>query len=155
MEESLMGSGMPENDPGAELLELVKRVFGAEAQDLRTYSPLTLAYIGDAVYELLVRSFLVCGGNAPVNELNRRASSYERATRQAKVAGAILEELSEEETTVYRRGRNAHSATRAKNAAMGDYRRATGLEALVGYLYLTGRLSRAAELLRRGFEQTE
>lgn len=118
-------------------------------QDICSYSPLTLAYIGDAVYELVIRSMIVTEGNAPVNKLHKRSSELVKAETQAKVALHLVETevLSEEELRVLKRGRNAQSYTKAKNASMSDYRWATGFEALVGYLYLSGRSERMMELV--------
>ena len=121
-------------------------------KDLRTYSPLTLAYLGDAVYELVVRTALVEKGNCPVNRLNKMASDLVKASAQSQMAARIESELTEEEAAVYRRGRNAHSPTMAKHASMGDYRRATGVEALVGYLYLKGDMERVLELMDKGLK---
>lgn len=121
-------------------------------KDLRTYSPLTLAYLGDAVYELVVRTALVEKGNCPVNRLNKMASDLVKASAQSQMAARIESELTEEEAAVYRRGRNAHSPTMAKHATMGDYRRATGVEALVGYLYLKGDMERVLELMDKGLK---
>ena len=121
-------------------------------KDLRTYSPLTLAYLGDAVYELVVRTALVEKGNCPVNRLNKMASDLVKASAQSQMAARIESELTEEEAAVYRRGRNAHSPTMAKHASMGDYRRATGVEALVGYLYLKGDMARVLELMEKGLK---
>jgi len=123
-----------------------------EQKDLRTYSPLTLAYLGDAVYELVVRTALVEKGNCPVNRLNKMASNLVKASAQSQMAARIESELTEEEAAVYRRGRNAHSPTMAKHASMGDYRRATGVEALVGYLYLKGDMARVLELMEKGLK---
>jgi len=123
-----------------------------EQKDLRTYSPLTLAYLGDAVYELVVRTALVEKGNCPVNRLNKMASNLVKASAQSQMAARIESELTEEEAAVYRRGRNAHSPTMAKHASMGDYRRATGVEALVGYLYLKGDMARVLELMDKGLK---
>ena len=123
-----------------------------EQKDLRTYSPLTLAYLGDAVYELVVRTALVERGNCPVNRLNKMASDLVKASAQSQMAARIESELTEEEAAVYRRGRNAHSPTMAKHASMGDYRRATGVEALVGYLYLKGDMERVLELMEKGLK---
>ncbi len=123
-----------------------------EQKDLRTYSPLTLAYLGDAVYELVVRTALVEKGNCPVNRLNKMASDLVKASAQSQMAARIESELTEEEAAVYRRGRNAHSPTMAKHASMGDYRRATGVEALVGYLYLKGDMARVLELMEKGLK---
>ncbi len=123
-----------------------------EQKDLRTYSPLTLAYLGDAVYELVVRTALVERGNCPVNRLNKMASDLVKASAQSQMAARIEPVLTEEEAAVYRRGRNAHSPTMAKHASMGDYRRATGVEALVGYLYLKGDMARVLELMDKGLK---
>ena len=114
----------------------LKELFHLEDQDLRSYSPLTLAYIGDGVYELIIRTILVKKGNCPVNRLHKKASSLVKAGAQSAIMEVIEEELTPEELSVYRRGRNAHSPTMAKHATMADYRRATGFEALMGYLYL-------------------
>ena len=126
-----------------------------EQKDLRTYSPLTLAYLGDAVYELVVRTALVERGNCPVNRLNKLASDLVKASAQSQMAARIEPVLTEEEAAVYRRGRNAHSPTMAKHASMGDYRRATGVEALVGYLYLKGDMARALELMDKGLTRED
>ena len=139
----------------AESLIRINELMSGEKPDLRTYSPLTLAYLGDAVYELVVRTALVEKANCPVNKLNRRASSLVKASAQSAMAGVIEPLLTEEEASIYRRGRNAHSPTMAKNATMADYRRATGVEALVGYLYLKGDMDRILELMDAGLVQTE
>ena len=112
----------------------LKELFHLEDQDLRNYSPLTLAYIGDGVYELVIRTILVKKGNCPVNRLHKKASSLVKAGAQSAIMEVIEEKLTPEELSVYRRGRNAHSPTMAKHATMADYRRATGFEALMGYL---------------------
>ena len=133
---------------------LLSEMYGIPPQDIKSYSPLTLAYIGDAVYELLVRSVLVQSGNMSVNKLNKAASRIECAPRQSAIIRAVKGELTETELKIYKRGRNAKSASRAKNATVAEYRRATGLEAVIGYLYLTSDLQRAAELLKMGIERT-
>jgi len=123
---------------------LLNQVFHLEDKDLRTYSPLTLAY------ELVIRTILVKKGNCPVNQLHRKASSLVKAGTQSSMMEVIEPMLTEEEHSVYRRGRNAHSPTMAKHATMADYRRATGFEALMGYLYLKDDFSRIIELVRAG-----
>lgn len=128
----------------------LKELFHLEDQDLRSYSPLTLAYIGDGVYELIIRTILVKKGNCPVNRLHKKASSLVKAGAQSAIMEVIEEELTPEELSVYRRGRNAHSPTMAKHATMADYRRATGLEALMGYLYLKEDYTRMLTLVRMG-----
>ena len=136
-------------------LENLKEMFQLEDRDIRTYSPLTLAYIGDGVYDLVIRTILVKKGNCPVNQLHRRASSLVKAGAQSAMMEILEPMLTEEELAVYRRGRNAHSPTMAKHATMADYRRATGFEALMGYLYLKEDFSRIVELVRAGIPQEE
>ena len=128
----------------------LKELFHLEDQDLRSYSPLTLAYIGDGVYELIIRTILVKKGNCPVNRLHKKASSLVKAGAQSAIMEVLEEELTPEELSVYRRGRNAHSPTMAKHATMADYRRATGFEALMGYLYLKEDYTRMLTLVRMG-----
>ena len=129
--------------------------FGLEEQDLRTYSPLTLAYIGDAIFELVVRTVLVERKNTQAEKLHKAATKIVKAETQALMIEAIKEELTEEELAVYKRGRNAKAVTRAKNATMSEYRRATGFEALMGYLYLKGDIARMLELIHLGVEKAE
>ena len=128
----------------------LKELFHLEDQDLRSYSPLTLAYIGDGVYELVIRTILVKKGNCPVNRLHKKASSLVKAGAQSAIMEVIEEKLTPEELSVYRRGRNAHSPTMAKHATLADYRRATGFEALMGYLYLKEDYTRMLTLIRMG-----
>ena len=129
--------------------------FGLEEQDLRTYSPLTIAYIGDAIFELVVRTVLVERKNTQAEKLHKAATKIVKAETQALMIEAIKEELTEEELAVYKRGRNAKAVTRAKNATMSEYRRATGFEALMGYLYLKGDMERMIKLIRLGVEKAE
>lgn len=136
-------------------LNNLKEVFHLKDMDLRTYSPLTLAYIGDGVYELIVRTVLVKRGNCPVNRLHKQASSLVKAASQSAMMEVIEPMLTEEEAGVYRRGRNAHSPTMAKHATMSDYRRATGFETLIGYLYLKEDFTRMTELVHAGLTAQE
>jgi len=122
--------------------------FGIEGKDIRSFSPLTLAYIGDAVYEIVIRTIIVEKGNAPVNKLHHKASSLVKAVAQKAAMEKILPLLTKEEEAVYKRGRNAKSYTSAKNASVIDYRIATGFEALMGFLYLMGRNERMLELVK-------
>lgn len=131
-------------------LEYFKREFQLEDRDLRSYSPLTLAYLGDAVYEIMIRTSLVKKGNCAVNKLHKKASSLVKAQAQSRMIGYMEEYLTEEEYQIYKRGRNAHSPTMAKNATMTDYRRATGFEALVGYLYLKEDFQRLVDIIKIG-----
>ncbi len=129
------------------------KTFSIEAQDAKQYSPLTLAYIGDAIYEVIVRTVLVEKGNAPVNTLHKRASKLVKAEAQKNAFFRIKELLSEEEMAVFKRGRNAKSYTSAKNATIGDYRIATGYEALFGYWYLSGQTERMLEMAQAAMEE--
>lgn len=133
-----------------ELLEQIKETFECKEVDVRAYSPLTLAYIGDAVYEVIIRTVVVERANRAANELHKRTVRYVQAGMQAAMIEALLEELTEDEEAVYKRGRNAKSYTVPKNASIQDYRKATGFEALVGYLYLTGQTERMLYLVKRG-----
>lgn len=121
----------------------------AGAQPLNEYSPLTLAFIGDGVYELLVREYLVSHGSCPVKKLHSRAVQWVRCDAQAKALFEILwEKLTEEEQAVAMRGRNAHVGHVPKNASVADYHGATALEALFGYLYLKQESVRIRELFQ-------
>lgn len=130
----------------------IRSVFGLDKAELSSYSPLTLAYIGDAVYELLIRSFVVGEGNTKASMLHRQTCSYVKAHAQCAIAEYLQPFLTETEQDYYRRGRNAKSPTMAKNASMSDYRKATGFEALMGYLYLSNQTERMVELVRLGVE---
>lgn len=132
------------------LLRQLKKVFGCKEVDIRTYSPLALAYIGDSIYDVIIRTVVVERGNQSAKKLHRTAVRYVNAGTQARMAEALQEMLTEEEEDVYRRGRNTKSNSTAKNASVTDYRKATGLEALLGYLYLQDRTDRAVELVKLG-----
>lgn len=136
----------------ASLNEYLNGKFNIEAKDIRTYSPLTLAYIGDSIFDLIIRSILVNKGNTPVNKLHQRASQVVKAQTQAAMILALMDELTEVEADWYRRGRNSKPHTKAKNASTIDYLDATGFEAVLGYLYLTGDMDRICELVTRGLE---
>ena len=131
-------------------LNHLREMFQLEDPDIRSYSPLTLAYIGDGVYDLMIRTILVKKGNCPVNQLHKKASSLVKAAAQSAMMEKIEPLLTEEEHRIYKRGRNANSATMAKHATMADYRRATGFEALMGYLYLQEEYARMIDLIRAG-----
>ena len=133
---------------GEPLYHKICNTFSIQEQDAKQYSPLTLAYIGDAIYEVIVRTVLVEKGNAPVNTLHKHASKLVKAEAQKDAFFRIKELLSEEEMAVFKRGRNAKSYTSAKNASIGDYRIATGYEALFGYWYLSGQTERMLEMAR-------
>ncbi len=109
-------------------------------------SPLNLAFIGDCVYEMLVRETLVTDANRPVNDLHRESVKFVSAKAQTAAFEKIKDILTEEEMAVYKRGRNAKVGHSPKSATEGEYHCATGVEALFGYLYLTERLDRIKEL---------
>ena len=136
----------------AEIIDRLDQLFELKEQDIRTYSPLTLAYIGDSVYEVVVRTIVVRAGNCPVNKLHHRAVQLVKASAQAEIARRIRPVLTPEEESVFRRGRNTHSPTMAKHATVSDYRHATGFEALIGWLYLERKTDRMLELIRMGLE---
>ncbi len=133
--------------------EDIRVLFALEPEDIRSYSPLTLAYVGDAVYELVIRTMIISKGNAPVNKLHKRSAALVKAPAQAQMMKVIEPLLSEEELHIYKRGRNAKSYTSAKNASVIDYRIATGFEALMGWLYLQERQERLLELIKIGLEE--
>ena len=136
-----------------DFLEYFREQFDLKEVNPRQYSPLVLAYIGDAVFDLIIRTKIVSEGNAPVNKLHKKASGYVKASAQAKILHNIEELLTEEENSVYKRGRNAKSATVPKNADLIDYRTATGFECLIGYLYLDHKYERIIELVVRGVNE--
>lgn len=140
--------------PEENILQQVKETFLLGEQDLNSYSPLVLAYLGDCVYEVIVRTVLVEQSNCAVRKLHKKATDYVKAKAQADLITAVLEDLTEEEKDVYRRGRNAKSHTVPKNASISDYRKATGMEAVVGYLFLKKDMERALELVKLGWERT-
>lgn len=136
-------------------VEYLKEEFHLEDKDLRTYSPLTLAYIGDAIFDLVIRTLLVKRGNCQPNKLHERAAKLVKASAQAQMIEHLMPELTDEEISIYKRGRNAKSYTKAKNATVSDYRKATGLEALMGYLYLREDTKRIIELIKKGLDMAE
>jgi ribonuclease-3 family protein len=137
------------------MMEYLRDAFGMEDVDLRTYSPLTLAYIGDAIYDLIIRTLIVKQGNSRPEKMHKRASALVKASAQAEMIERLLPMLTEEEHAIYKRGRNAKSYTMAKNATMLDYRKATGFEALMGYLYLKEDMSRLIDLVKAGLDKGE
>ena len=137
-----------------DFLGFYKKTMEMGPVDAGTYSPLVLAYIGDGIYELVVRTAVVGKGNRQANALHKKTSTYVKASAQAAMMEAILEDLTEEELAVYKRGRNAKTVSMAKHATMHDYRHATGFEALMGYLYLTDQMKRMIDLIKIGMERT-
>lgn len=117
------------------------------------YSPLNLAYIGDAVFEIFVRTMVIEKGNMSVNKLHGMSKKFVNAKAQAEMFDRIKDVVTQEELAVLKRGRNAKSFTSAKNASVVDYRHATGLEALFGYLYIKGENERLAEIFNMCIEK--
>lgn len=134
-----------------DILESIKSYYELDKIDPNGYSPLSLAFIGDSVFGMIVKSVITMQANCPANQLNSKSVRYVKAVSQAKMydylEGAGI--LTSQEESIIRRGRNAKSANTAKNASVGDYRKATGLEALIGYLYLKGESDRAVELVHK------
>lgn len=135
------------------IIDAIKRAFDCKETDVRSYSPLALAYIGDAVYDLVIRTAVVERANRPARDLHRIAVGFVSAGAQARIVATLEDMFTEEEAAVYRRGRNSKPHTMAKNADAGDYLRATGFEAVLGYLYLTGRQERMLELIKKGIRR--
>lgn len=138
-----------------ESIEYLKQLFDLPRVQPKQYSPLTLAYIGDAVYELVIRTILVSRSNTQVNKLHHRASSLVKAQKQSQMIQVLEPHFTPEEEHIYKRGRNAKSYTSAKNASITDYRRATGFEAVIGYLYLKGEFGRMLDLIKLGIAPGE
>ncbi len=129
--------------------------FDGKEVDIKTYSPLTFAYIGDDVFDLVIRTIVVNKGNTSPNKLHNMVIRYVSAKAQAKMLDAINSLLNDEEQDVLRRGRNSKPHTKAKNASSADYMRATALETLIGYLYLRDDMERIFELIKIGINKIE
>ena len=146
MPEGAQASGTcPQN-----LREMIMDTFPGKRQDIRSYSALALAYIGDVIYDLVIRTVVVSRANRPVNDLHRITVRYVSAGAQSKIVQALSDSFTEEEKAIYRRGKNAKPHTAAKNASYSDYLKATGFEAVLGYLYLTDHMDRLLELVEKG-----
>ena len=141
-----------EKSIGFEFDSYMQEVFQMKEVDVNSYSPLTLAYIGDSIYDLIIKSLVINKGNRQVNKLHKETSMYVQASTQSLMMRAMQEELTEEEHAVYKRGRNAKSVSPAKNQSITDYRRATGFEALLGYLYLKKEWKRMLDLVKIGLD---
>ena len=130
-------------------------IFQIKELDVQEYSHLKLAYIGDGIYDLVIRTLVINRGNKQVQKLHQETSALVQASAQSRMMRVLQEKLTEEEHAVYKRGRNAKSVSPAKNQSVTDYRRATGFEALMGYLYLKKNWKRMLELIRDGLESLE
>lgn len=120
--------------------------------DITGYSPLTLAYIGDSVYDLIIKTMIVTEGNKQVKKLHHETSKMVQASAQSEMMRVIQGHLTEEEHAIYKRGRNAKTVSPAKNQTLTDYRRATGFEALIGWLYMKNEWARILELVKIGLK---
>lgn len=136
-------------------LKKILEIFSKKELDPKSYSSLALAYIGDGVYDLIIRTVIVEQGNNKVNLMHKQTSAVVKAETQARQMRLLEKYLTEEELKVYKRGRNAKSPTSAKNASIVDYRIATGFEALLGYLYLDNQTDRLLELVKLGWDLME
>lgn len=135
-----------------DLLSLMDAVFPMGKWDPNGFSGLPLAFIGDGIYELIIRTLILNKGNTQVKKIHNRRAEFVNAGTQSRLIQAIHEELTEEEQNICRRGRNTKPHTKAKNASVEDYMWATGLEALCGWLYLQGRMERLLCLIGKGLE---
>lgn len=149
-----MGTEKKFNQNEVGFLEEIHRQFGDAKCKAGQYSALGLAYIGDSVYDLIIRTLVLDMGNGRVKNFHRTTSGIVKAESQARLVESIMGELTEEENAIFHHGRNAKSATSAKNASIVDYRIATGFEALIGYLYLNHQMERAVQLIRTGLDRT-
>jgi len=131
----------------SEFFENLSEEMSFTKEELSQLSPLVLAYIGDSVYEMLIRTYIVKNnGKLSVNILNRQAIGFVKARAQSDIIHGIMDSLREDETDIVRRGRNSKSGTIPKNANLTEYKYATGFEALIGYLYLKKDFDRLAEI---------
>lgn len=144
-----------EKSVGFDFVSYMNELFQMEEVDIREYSPLTLAYIGDCIYDLVIKSLVINEGNKQVNKFHQETSRLVQASAQSLMMRTMQEHLTEEEHAVYKRGRNAKSVSPAKNQSITDYRRATGFEALLGYLYLKKDYKRLLELVKIGLDSLE
>ena len=138
-----------------EFHDCILQELGLKEENPAVYSPLVLAYIGDCIYDLIIKTMVINKGNRQVNKLHSETSQYVQASAQSFMMRKMQEYLTDEEHAVYRRGRNAKSVSPAKNQSITDYRRATGFEALLGYLYLKKEYKRLLELVKIGLESLE
>ncbi len=130
----------------------VRRIFQEKPVDLRTYSPLALAFLGDGIYSAVVRTMVISRGNRQAKKLHDETRHLVSAGAQARIGDAVQELLTEEEQRIYHRGRNANPPHHAKSASYEEYMKATALETLCGYLYLKGETERFLEILKAGIE---
>lgn len=139
----------------SDYFQYFKEVFNVQHGSPESYSPLALAYIGDSIFDIMIRTIEVSKVNKQASKYHRDVSKIVCAPAQSKMIIEILENLTEEEIAIYKRGRNANSYTKAKNASRKDYRNATGFEALLGYLYLKEDFTRLTDVVQMGLSVLE
>ena len=139
-------------EEGVTIHELIENEFELPGRDLFSYPVLSLAFVGDNVYDLVVRTVLYEEGGRKLNDLHKKKSNLVKAGTQAWIGTYLLENgiFTEEEADYYRKGKNAKNLSHAKNSGFAEYHKATGLECVMGYLYLTDREKRAVELCKLG-----
>ena len=133
----------------------MQEMFQMQEVEAETYSPLALAYIGDCIFDLVIKNLVLNRGNKQVKKLHKETSQIVQASSQSKMMRVLQDELTEEEHQIYNRGRNSKTISPAKNQSVTDYRRATGFEALMGYLYLQRRYERMLELIKMGLDSLD
>ena len=133
----------------------MQEMFQMQEVEAETYSPLALAYIGDCIFDLVIKKLVLNRGNKQVKKLHKETSQIVQASSQSKMMRVLQDELTEEEHQIYKRGRNSKTISSAKNQSVTDYRRATGFEALMGYLYLQRRYERMLELIKMGLDSLD
>ena len=138
-----------------ELYKRIKEEYGLADVNPNELAPLILAHIGDAIYEVVIRTITLSKGNRAIEKVHKDATKYVNAKAQADIIEKLQPILTEEEINIYKRGRNAKSNTKAKNASITDYRKATGFEALMGYLYLSNKTERMLDLIEEGINNGE
>ena len=139
----------------SEFLKTINEEISLTEKEVRQFSPLVLAYIGDAVYEVFIRTLLVSKGNTPVHKLHKQSTNYVKSKSQCKIIKRIEDKLTFDEKEIVRRGRNAKAGTIPKNADVIEYKYATGFEALIGFLYLNKGYDRLMEILNMCLEENE
>ncbi|MDR5659928.1 ribonuclease III domain-containing protein [Serpentinicella sp. ANB-PHB4] len=136
-----------------ELLETIIKTRDEKSEsEVKMMSPLVLAYVGDAIFEVHVRNYLIARNNVSVHQLHKLATTYVKAKAQSKIISELDQRLKDEERAIVRRGRNQKTGTTPKNADIMDYKYATGFEALIGYLFYIGDMDRLREILELSTE---
>lgn len=135
------------------LSRYIEDAFGLPDTDIKTVSPLTMAFMGDCVYDLIIRTLVIRRGEASVEKMHKACSEYVKAASQMQMYKLIEEDLKEDEITAFKRGRNSKPHSTAKHASKSQYLYATGFEAMLGYLYFTGNFFRIVELVKLGIER--